>query len=438
MNSLHEGSFRLFRLAGITVYLHWTWLLVAYLIIIQRAEEYGSLAWNVAEYLALFGIVLLHEFGHALACRSVGGTADQIVLWPLGGVAYVAPPPRPGAVLWSIAAGPLVNVALVPITGGLLLMSYLLGWPDQFPNADRFLSMLTLINAGLLIFNILPIYPLDGGQILQALLWFFLGRGRSLKIVSVIGLFAAGGLALLALGIRDWWLILIAAFVAWRSWVGFQQARILAQPGVEALAAAQAHLSVEEYGPAIAVLTKALEALEDEPTRGMAYAQRGSAYLQLGDYARAVADFDEAARRQPDLPPVYLNRGRARAALGDYDRAAADYTEALRIDARYAPAYNYLAWLWATCPREDVRNGAKAVEYARRACELTEGSVPEFLATLAAAHAAVGDFAAAAQWQNKALESPDYRAQYGDAALRRLHLYEQGQPYRDEAVGDRA
>ena len=48
-------------------------------------------------YLALFSIVLLHEFGHALACRQVGGKADQIVLWPLGGVAYVAPPPRPGA-----------------------------------------------------------------------------------------------------------------------------------------------------------------------------------------------------------------------------------------------------------------------------------------------------------------------------------------------------
>ena len=71
------------------------------------------------ECLALFVIVLLHEFGHALACRQVGGQANQIVLWPLGGVAYVAPPPRPGPTLWSIAAGPLVNVALTPVLGGV-------------------------------------------------------------------------------------------------------------------------------------------------------------------------------------------------------------------------------------------------------------------------------------------------------------------------------
>jgi Zn-dependent protease len=58
---------------------------------------------------------LFHEFGHALACRQVGGQADLIVLWPLGGVAYVSPPPRPGALLWRIAAGPLVNVLLVPV-----------------------------------------------------------------------------------------------------------------------------------------------------------------------------------------------------------------------------------------------------------------------------------------------------------------------------------
>src|SRR6516165_3946792 len=90
-----SGSFRLFRVAGIDVFLHWSWLVVAVLEVQFRADAYPSQAWNVAEYLALFGLVLLHEFGHALACRQVGGTADRIVLWPLGGVAYVSPPPPP-------------------------------------------------------------------------------------------------------------------------------------------------------------------------------------------------------------------------------------------------------------------------------------------------------------------------------------------------------
>src|SRR5580700_8776951 len=118
-----SGSIKLFRLQGIEVFLHWSWFLAAVLIIRGEFGAYSSIVWNIVEYLALFLIVLTHEFGHALACRSVGGIANRIVLWPLGGVAYVDPPPRPGATLWSIVAGPLVNVALFPILGGLLTLA---------------------------------------------------------------------------------------------------------------------------------------------------------------------------------------------------------------------------------------------------------------------------------------------------------------------------
>jgi Zn-dependent protease len=107
MNS-RSGSIHLFRFAGIDLFLHWSWFLVAAYEINGRARTYSSLTWNVLEYLALFLIVMLHEFGHALA-HQVGGIANRITLWPMGGVAYVNPPPRPGATLWSIAAGPLVN-----------------------------------------------------------------------------------------------------------------------------------------------------------------------------------------------------------------------------------------------------------------------------------------------------------------------------------------
>src|SRR5437870_13103837 len=115
MTSMRQGSIHLFRIAGVDVFLHWSWFLVAAFEISNRTRTYSTLTWNVLEYLALFFIVMLHEFGHALACRQVGGTANQIVLWPLGGVAYVDSPPRPGATLWSIAAGPLGNFVLLPI-----------------------------------------------------------------------------------------------------------------------------------------------------------------------------------------------------------------------------------------------------------------------------------------------------------------------------------
>jgi len=168
--NIRQGSFRLFRFAGIDVFLHWSWFLVAAYEIQSGSARYSSMTWNVFEYLALFLIVMIHEFGHALACRQVGGTSNQIVLWPLGGVAYVNPPPRPGATLWSIAAGPLVNVALVPVLFGLSSLGRSAGWPETMPDAYALLHTISLINLGLLIFNMLPIYPLDGGQILRSLL----------------------------------------------------------------------------------------------------------------------------------------------------------------------------------------------------------------------------------------------------------------------------
>src|SRR5437667_10207047 len=174
MTSMRQGSIHLFRIAGVDVFLHWSWFLVAAFEISGRTRTYSSLSWNILEYLALFSIVMLHEYGHALACRQVGGTANRIVLWPLGGVAYVDPPPRPGATLWSIAAGPLVNVALLPILTTLGLLSRSMGWALAMPNAHALLRAVWFINLSLLIFNLLPIYPLDGGQILRSLLRFLL------------------------------------------------------------------------------------------------------------------------------------------------------------------------------------------------------------------------------------------------------------------------
>ncbi|MGA2582358.1 MAG: site-2 protease family protein [Tepidisphaeraceae bacterium] len=213
-------AFRLFQFHGITVYMHFTWFLVAVYEVQAGKARYSSIAWNVAEVISLFAIVLLHEFGHALACRSVGGTADTIMLWPLGGVAYVSPPQRPGATLWSITAGPLVNVALLPITYALLYV-------PATGDLGVFLHMIFEINLILLIFNILPIYPLDGGQILRSLLWFVMGRAKSLMAATVIGLLGAVGFGAFALYTGDWWLGLIALFAASQAWRGFQFARQL-------------------------------------------------------------------------------------------------------------------------------------------------------------------------------------------------------------------
>jgi Zn-dependent protease len=222
-----QGSIHLFRFAGIDLYLHFSWFLVAAYEIQSRKGSYSSVTWNVLEYLALFLIVTLHEFGHALACRQVGGSANQIVLWPFGGVAYVDPPPRPGATLWSIAAGPLVNVALIPILwiAGTMIRSA--GMAATAPDAFLLLRAVVWMNGRLLIFNILPIYPLDGGQILRALLWFVMGRARSLMVATILGLIGVAGFIGLAIFEQSVWFGALAVFLLMNCWGGLQHARAL-------------------------------------------------------------------------------------------------------------------------------------------------------------------------------------------------------------------
>lgn len=400
MNKLTAGSFPLFRIAGIQVYLHWTWLLVAYLEIGSRVNKYQSMTWNVIEYLAIFGIVLLHEFGHALACRQVGGQADRIMLWPLGGVAFVQPPPRPGALLWSIAAGPLVNLILVPVTVMAVVFAQSAGLQTTQPDFAHFLISITVINLVLLIFNLLPIYPLDGGQILQALLWFGVGQARSLMISGIIGLAAAAGVIVLALArLQDSWLALVAIFVAWQAWRGFRIG-----------------VSLQRMQPALDLLNQ------------------GSSAVRSGRHDEAAELFTKAidSGGEPGMLATALtNRGLAESRRGNWQRAIEDYREALRLQPNLANAHNNLAWVLATCPVDGLRNGQEAFELATWACNATGWRRPSCLGTLAAACAEVGDFDEAVRLQKRALSDPAYCRTYGEpTVLARLRLYEHGLPYR--------
>jgi hypothetical protein len=93
---------------------------------------------------------------------------------------------------------------------------------------------------------------------------------------------------------------------------------------------------------------------------------------------------------------------------------------------------NNLAWLLATCPNAEFRDGNHAVMLAKHACEITRWKVSTFIGTLGAAYAEAGLMPEAITMQKKALESPKYRQVYGEASALRLQLYEAGQPYRDE------
>jgi tetratricopeptide (TPR) repeat protein len=179
------------------------------------------------------------------------------------------------------------------------------------------------------------------------------------------------------------------------------------------------------------------EAIRIDPKRVEPHYNRGILYQAKGDYDNAIADYDEAIRIDPNLAIridpkyslAYYDRGSLHQAKGDYDKAIADYDEAIRIDPKNVDAYNEVAWLRATCPQASLRDGKKAVEYATKACELSNWKDPNMLDTLAAAYAELGDFEQAIKWETNFLETASLSETSGKS---RLALYQTHRPYHAE------
>ena len=158
----------------------------------------------------------------------------------------------------------------------------------------------------------------------------------------------------------------------------------------------------------------------------------GLAAAQKREYDRAITHYTEALRVNPNDPRAHMYRAAAWSNKGNYERAAADYSEAMRLNPQHAGVHNSAAWVLATAPTASVRNGARAIEVARKAAELTSWKDGNILDTLAAAYAEAGNFPEAVSWQEKAIQFPDFMKDQGDGARARLELYRKRQPFHQQ------
>jgi Zn-dependent protease len=192
-----SGSVPLFTAFGIRVRMHASLLLLIILTLATSGMHGGMGVANAMTFgIVLFGIILLHEFGHCFAARSVGGQANDILMWPLGGLAFADAPNRPWPQFVTAAGGPLVNVVICAITFAAVR---LINWHEAhvqwipwahhgLPTLTGYLTWIFGISLALLVFNLLPIFPLDGGRLLQALLWFKLKYYRATLITCMVGM----------------------------------------------------------------------------------------------------------------------------------------------------------------------------------------------------------------------------------------------------------
>jgi Zn-dependent protease len=202
---------------GIPVYIHWTFLLLPLWVAWTHPANSPIALPVVFVVMALaFTCIVLHEFGHALTARCFGIGTQDVTLYPIGGVArLLRMPEKPLEEILIAVAGPAVNVVIAIVLAiGLLAACVWAGWNAVWSSfAGEVGQWLLFTNVILVLFNMLPVFPMDGGRVLRAMLSWWLGHVRGTHVAVVIGTAAAMLMAVFGIWYGQYMMAVLGAFV---------------------------------------------------------------------------------------------------------------------------------------------------------------------------------------------------------------------------------
>jgi Zn-dependent protease/CBS domain-containing protein len=224
-----KWSWRIARIGGVDIYVHATFLLLLAWVGFSHWSERRSIAAavdGVSFVLAIFSCVVLHELGHALAARKFGIPTRDITLLPIGGLARLERmPDKPLQEMWVAVAGPLVNVVIAASLFAGLYISTSVGTLNQLTlTTGSFVARLMIVNIILVVFNLIPAFPMDGGRVLRAFLALSMDYTVATQVAATVGQAIALVFGFLGFFVNPW-LLFIALFV----WIGAAQEASMTQ-----------------------------------------------------------------------------------------------------------------------------------------------------------------------------------------------------------------